>query len=109
MSEQPFDTGAAIRVPPDQKPGGRKPGGGRGRRRGNASHATIDLQGARDGLVTDAVPETHDGTGVFSTGPGGVEAYHYHRGDQTSQLYEQREDMQVQTRERAPELKGPGQ
>lgn len=107
MSEQP-DSGVSAHTTPMQRPGGRNPGR-RGRRGRRGEHATIDLQGARQGVATDVVPETHDGSAVYSTGPGQVDAYHYHRGDHTEQLYATREDMQIQQPERAPELKGPGQ
>ena len=104
----PTDPGVSAHTIPRQNPGGQLPGR-RGRRGRRGEHATIDLQGARQGIVTDAVPETHDGSAVYSTGPGGVDAYHYHRGQAYEQLYATREDMQIQQPERAPELKGPGQ
>lgn len=108
---QPEDLGVDQPPQPRQMPGGRMPGrrSRRQRRRGHADHATIDLQGARRGVITDAVPETHDGSAVYSTGPGQVDAYHYHRSQPYEQLYASREDMQIETPERAPQLKGPGQ
>lgn len=107
MSEQP-DSGVSAHTTPRQNPGGQMPGR-RGRRGRRAQHSTIDIQGARQGVITDAVPETHDGSAVYSTGPGQVDAYHWHRGDPYEQLYATREDMQIEQPERAPELKGPGQ
>lgn len=108
----PTDPGVSAHTIPRQMPGGRLPGR---RARGHRSeHATLDLKGAREGQQPDVAPaQTHDGTAVYSTGGGQVDAYHYHRDGPQGQAYEQlyatREDMQIEQPQRAPELKGPGQ
>lgn len=79
------------------------------RRRGRpepTEHATIDLTGARNAIVDTGEPETyHDAAAVYSTGHGGVEAYHYDRTPMHNEQVASSPDMQAIT----PEVRGPGQ
>lgn len=99
-------------------PGGPRKGGGGG---GQTEHATIDLSGARDGMIDTELPyDTSNASGVYSTGGGGARTYdpHYDRQETYQYAVSRREDMQVDNPEAAQRIgqanrtgtqKGPGQ
>ena len=55
-------------------------------------------------------PDYPDDAAVFGTGPGEAVEYHYHREDLYAQEYANQAGLdQYMTRERAPDLAGPGE
>lgn len=94
--------------------GGPNPGGPRQGGRGQSEHATIDLSGARQGMIDTELPyDTSHAAGVYSTGGGPATTYdpHYHREETYQYAVAQREDMQVANPEAAnrSDVRGPGQ
>lgn len=90
-------------VPPRRRRHNRQPPPAR--RNTPTEHATIDLTGARNAIVDTSIPEYHDAAAVYSTGHGGVEAYHYDRTPMHYETVASSPDMQAIT----PEVRGPGQ
>lgn len=104
------DSGANLPPIESTPPAGRRrrhqppPNRGRGRPQ-PSEHATIDLSGARNAIIDTGPPEYHHAAAVYSTGEGGVEAYHYERQPMHYEQVASSPDMQAIT----PEVRGPGQ
>jgi hypothetical protein len=98
------------RKPRRRKPKGRKPKGGATARIKEQTSQVVTGKAPMAAAPGQRPPDYPNDAAVYTTGPGQAVEYHYHREGTYADEYAQQADLQqFQTRERAPNIGGPGE